>query len=119
MRNDCAASIEVREIHMDGETRRELDAGGAGRIAPLAIALAGRERAATLIKGPDMVAISGRMFCTWDLVVPASGDSMRVALLDTGRRVYAVTALVPENGKGATTGEVFPVQEDFLGGVRW
>lgn len=113
VRHDYTATISVRDIHMDDEARRILQRDGLLRLAQVTIGLTPQ---AVVTSGPTMVRHEGREYCSYETMVAPENDIVRVALVDTGTKVYEVRTLV--SGKRSPAGAL-AVEEEFVLGLRW
>lgn len=119
LRNDYGATIAVNELHVDSAARGVLRDGGITQLATLSMTLAAAGKAYVLGQAPQTSHVNGRVSCVYQLVTTPASDVLRVVLVDTGRKVYMVTALVPAETKVTARDDVFSVQEAFLNSVRW
>lgn len=115
LREDYAATIAVQEIRLDEAARSEMAKGGLMKVAKITTMLATGDRPTLIRRAPEIVNINGREMCTYDLTT-AAREIVRVVLLDTGGKVYSVTALA---AAGAKTDEVFEAELNFASGLRW
>lgn len=118
LRQDYAATISVSEVHLDEAARQELDHNGLLGVARLTMALAISAKPAITREEPRLFQIGGSEFCSFEYTMPSSGDALRVVLFDTGEKLYEVTALVSGEKRG-TGSDVFAVEQEFLGSLRW
>ena len=118
MKNDYAATINVKKISIDEETRRVIDREGLARVAGLTLTLAGAT-SGTILQPPESLVVNGKELYTYILVNPASNDTTRVVLIDSGENVFEVIGLVPGNQHRVLSDEVFSTQESFVKSLRW
>ncbi len=118
LRNDYGATISVSEVSIDEQGKKELERSGLLGLAQLTLALATNGRSAVVEEPPRLFRLNDREFCSYEFSIPSSGDALRVVLLNTGARVYGVTALA-SGEKHVTAKDVFAAQEEFVGGLRW
>jgi len=117
LRSDYAATITVNEIQLDASARNEISRAGLSTLARLTMFLSTRDKGALLQRPPEEFEVGGRPCCSYELLLPSSGDILRTILLDAGEKVYAVVAL---RGTGAKDGaELEAVQLAFVGGLKW
>jgi hypothetical protein len=119
LRNDYAATIAVSEIHLDAGARDAIRSDGVMHLAQLSMALASGGASYAITQQPEELRVNGNLSCVYALTTTPANDRLRVVLLDTGERVYMVTALVPEETKRGGQSEVFIVQDAFVGSLRW
>lgn len=119
LRDDYGATIAVNELYVDSAARSVLRDDGMSQLATLSMMLAAAGNPYTLEQAPQTSRINGKVSCTYQLTTSPGNDALRVVLVDTGRKVYMVTALVPGETMGAVRNHVFDVQEEFLNTVRW
>jgi hypothetical protein len=117
LRSDFGATITVNEIHVDAQARRDLGKGGLLQLARLTQSLRSQNDQSVLLHPPRLFTSGGRQLCTYDLL--SGKDTVRVILVDTGRRVYTVSALVQGTGDEAGSSEVFDVVQRFVNTLRW
>ena len=113
VRNDYAATISVRIVNMDDDARRILHREGVLRLAELTMGLNAQ---VVITRRPEMIRAEGKEYCAYEALVAPENDAIRVALIDTGTRVYEVRALASEKGSPAG---VFTAQDEFLRRLRW
>ena len=118
VKNDYAATITVSKIGIDTETRRAIDREGLARLADLTLTLAGAT-SATLLQPPVSSTVNGKEQYSYIVSNPATSDTTRVVLVDSGENVFEVIGLVPGNQHRVTSDEVFSVQESFVKSLRW
>ncbi len=119
LRNDYAATIAVNEIHLDGAAREALRSGGVIRLANLSMALAAGGSSYTVVQQPEEMQVNGRPLSVCALTTTPANDILRVVLVDTGGKVYSITALVPGETKRGDQSEIFSVQDALVGSLRW
>ncbi len=114
IRSDYGATISVRDVGIDGETRREINRSGLKRIADLTLALVSNERGVSVTDPPRTEALGGETTCRYSYTTGGSNDRVRVILLDTGTKVYEVSLL--QTGKSGDSAEI---QNAFVQHLRW
>jgi hypothetical protein len=117
LRSDYGATITVNEIRVDANARDEISRQGLTTLARLTMFLSTPDKGALLQRAPEEFAVRGRPCCSYELLIPASGDILRTILLDSGEKVYAVAALRTSAVKDGS--EVAAVQMSFVEGLRW
>jgi len=118
IRNDYGATIAVDEVYLDANARGQLQQGGLMQIAQLMMSLTSWDNGTILTDPPRALTLNGQKFCRYRMAAAASQDSLQVTLLDTGKKVYAVSVLL--SGKGAGRDGVFDVlQDSFVSSLRW
>jgi hypothetical protein len=118
MRSDYGATIALDEVRLDPGARTEIRRAGLLPLSYLVISLTTGDRGTVLLDPPALVTINGREMCRYTMVVSETKDTLLVTVVDTGERVYTVTAL--DAGKG--NGEGAPLSslaEAFVGTIRW
>jgi hypothetical protein len=118
MRSDYGATIAVDEVSLDAAARTAVRAGGLLELASLVVSLSTGDRGAVLIAPPVETRLDSRTVCQYTMMVSETRDTLRVTLLDTGTRTYAVTALRSEK-KGGQEVPLPLVAERFVGALRW
>jgi hypothetical protein len=118
VKNDYAATITVSKIGIDVETRRAIDREGLARVASLTLTLAGAT-SGTILQPPGRFLVNGKELYSYVVVNPASNDTTRVVLVDSGENVFEVIGLVPGNQRRVVSDEVFSAQESFVKSLRW
>ncbi len=117
LRSDYAATITVNEIRVDATARSEVARAGLTTLARLTMFLSTQDKGALLQKPPEEFVVRGRPCCSYELLLPSSGDVLRTILFDAGEKFYAVAALRASGmSKGA---DVADVQMEFVEGLRW
>ena len=119
VRNDYAATITVAELVIDEEARRGIDREGLQRLAQLSLSLFLSNGSAVTLNPPEPVSLGGPASYAYTAMKPETGDTVRVVLLDTGRRVYEATALVRGRSASGVSSEAFSAQRSFLKSLRW
>lgn len=114
IRNDYEATISVRDVGIDGETRREITRSGLKRIADLTLALVANERGVSVTDLPRTEVLGSETTCRYSYTTGGSNDRVRVILLDTGSKVYEVSLL--QTGK---SGDSVEIQNAFVQNLRW
>lgn len=118
MRSDYGATIAVDEVSLDAGAREAIRDGGLLELAPLVISLTAGDRGAVLIVPPVDVTLNSKTVCQYTMLVSETRDTLRVTLVDTGRHVYAVTALRSEKREGQSP-SLTAVADDFVAALRW
>lgn len=118
MRADYGATIVVDEVSLDHGAREEIAGEKLLQLAQLLISLTAGDRGAVLIEAPALAPLNGTMTCRYALLASEGRDTLQVTLLDTGTRVYTLTALrsKQERGQGAS---LAVVMERFIAALRW
>jgi hypothetical protein len=119
VRNDYAATLGVREVVIDAETRREVNQTGLGRVAELTLALASGEKGLTVVMQPVVSALRGVNVCTYEYASGHPTDLIRVVLVDTGSKVYEVSMLMTNKVDKNNIPEMVSLQEAFVQYVLW
>jgi hypothetical protein len=119
LRNDYSATIAVSEVHVDYDAREDLQVAGIMHLAQLTMGLAAGGKPYVLQRQPEGVMIGGTPGCAYEIVIPQVNDVLRVIVVDTGVRVYMVTALVSGEAGHGLRDEVFAAQDAFLSGLTW
>jgi hypothetical protein len=116
---DFTATLAVREIVIDAETRQEVDRAGLKRVAELTLALASGEKGVDVVKQPRLSSLRGTSVCTYEYLAGHPTDRVHIILVDTGKRVYEVSALMTSNVSEETVAEVMSLQEAFVQNILW
>ena len=119
LRSDYAASITVDEICLDAQARRQLGKANLLQLAQLTMPLVAGGKSAVVQLAPELRAINGREFCSYELVMPASGKKLRTILFDTGVKACAITILYEGTERTGTTQDIAVVQDGFVTSLRW
>jgi hypothetical protein len=119
LRDDYSATIAVSEVHIDADAREDLQMAGMMHLAQLTMALAAGGKPYVLQHPPEGVTIGGSRGVAYEIVIPAVNDVLRVIVVDTGVKLYMVTALVSGEATRGLRDEVFAAQDAFLSGLRW
>lgn len=117
LRSDYGATITVNEIRIDASARNEIARSGLTTLARLTMFLSTRDKGALLQRPPEEFEVHGRSCCSYELMLPSSGDILKTILLDLGDKVYAVAALRASGAKDAS--ELGAVQMAFVEGLKW
>jgi len=117
VRNDFAATLSVKEVVIDAETRHEVQRTGLKRVAELTLALASGERGGSVVDPPQMTSLGGRTACAYEYMTSHPNDRIRVILIDTGSTVYDVSLLMTESAGSKTDGTA--LQEAFVRTLVW
>ena len=118
MRSDYGATIAVDEVRLDPGARSEVRSNGLLQLSYLVVSLTSGDKGAVLLAPPSLRTINGKTVCRYSLVVSETKDTLQVTVIDTGERVYTVTAL--DTGKGANGGNsLVPLAEGFVAALRW
>jgi hypothetical protein len=118
MRSDYGATIAVDEVLLDAAARDAVRAEGLLELASLVVSLSAGDRGAVLIAPPVETTLDSRTVCQYTMMVSETRDTLRVTLVDTGTRTYAVTALRSEK-RGGQDVSLPLVAERFVGALRW
>ncbi len=118
IRPEARSSISVREVHLDPVALARVRADSLRSLADLTAALQSKTGSLAPLSTPSVITLGGRQFCVYDLALPFSQDTLRVALFSAGARVYEATAIARGDQAGGTR-EVFEVLENLLGSLRW
>ena len=118
LREDYGATISVSEVHMDDDARRELNGGGLLGVARLSMGLAAGGKAVVVQKAPQLFTMNGNDYVSYEYLVPASGDEIRVVVLSANGRFFMVTALSTRD-KRSGGNDVFAVEQEFVAMLRW
>lgn len=118
MRSDYGATIAVDEVSLDAAARDAVRAGGLLELASLVVSLSAGDRGAVLIAPPVETTLESRTVCQYTMMVSETRDTLRVTLVDTGTRTYAVTALRSEK-RGGPDIPLPMVADRFVGALRW
>lgn len=119
LRNDYSSTIAASEVHVDPDAREDLHVAGIMHLARLTMAMAAGGKPYILERPPESVMINGVQGCRYEMTTPSTNDVLRVIVVDTGTRIYMVTALLSGEAKHGLRDEVFPVQDAFLNSLRW
>lgn len=117
LRSDYAATITVNEIRIDANAREEIARQGLVQLARLTMSLSSQGKGALLQRPPEEFTLRGHPCCSYQMVMPSTGDILRTILLDAGDKVYAVVAL--RTGGKSDEADIAAVQMGFLEGLRW
>jgi hypothetical protein len=117
VQKDFSATLSVKEIVIDVETRRELQRSGLKRLAELTLALTSGENGVSVIEPPRTALLEGRYTCVYEYTTGHSRDTVRVILLDTGETLYDVSLLMTD--KAAAHGEAAALQDMFVQNLEW
>lgn|GEM_PF-3003448 len=118
VRDDYAGSLTVRRVHVDGVDRADLGGEGLLQVAKLTAALETSTKPGILAHEPDRTQVNGRDAVAYDVEYSGSGDRTRTVLLESGGRIYAVTALVNGGAPPDAGREIFSVLQSFLAAMR-
>jgi hypothetical protein len=119
VRGDFMATLAVREVVIDAETRQEVSRTGLKRVAELTLALASGERGVNVVKQPRLSSSRGTSICTYEYLAGHPTDRVHIVLVDTGKRVYEVSVLMTSNVSEETATEVISLQEAFVQNILW
>ncbi len=119
VRNDYGASISINTITIDDRTRRQYKQDGLFRTGQLSLQLNTSTRSAVVLQLPKLERLNGKEYCVYEIEEPATRDRIRVAVFDTGERVYEVTALNAVEGPSATDPDAFSILDRFLALLHW
>jgi hypothetical protein len=119
VRHDFTATLAVREVVIDAETRQEVNREGLKRVAELTLALTSGERGVNVVKQPSLSSLQGTNVCTYEYLAGHPTDRIYIVLVDTGKRVYEVSALMTSDVSEETATEVISLQKAFVQNVLW
>jgi hypothetical protein len=119
VRSDYAATLGVREVVIDAETRREVNRTDLGRVAELTLALASGEKGLTIVMQPVVSTLRGTKVCTYEYATGHPGDLVRIVLVDAGDEVYEVSMLMTSRVDEKRIPEAASLQEAFVQNVLW
>jgi hypothetical protein len=119
VRRDFTATLAVREIVIDAETRQEVNRAGLKRIAELTLALASGDGGVKVVQQPTLSSLRGTRVCAYEYLAGHPTDRIHILLVDTGERVYEVSALMARNVSEGTVAEVVSLQESFVQNILW
>lgn len=114
IRGDYAASITIDEIRLDEPARRMI---GRGDLSSLAILAASLDSGGGARVNQMEFSFGDRKYMTFEQVILR--DTVRVAVFDTGTRVFQVSAIVREGETEGAKSEVFSAQQALLKSLRW
>ena len=117
VRNDFAATLSVKEVIIDVETRHELQQTGLKRIAELMLALVSGERGVSVVNSPQLVSLGNTTGCTYEYMTGHPSDRVHVVLIDTGTNAYEVSMVMTE--KAGSTADLVALQEAFVRSLAW
>jgi len=117
LRSDYAATITVNEIRIDSVAREEIRHQGLIPLARLTMFLSSKDKGALLQRPPEEFQMQGHACCSYELFVPSTGDILRTILLDSGEKVYSVSAL--RTGGANKAADLAAVQMEFLEALKW
>lgn len=112
VRGDYAATIAVREIRLDAETRRRMPSARA--LGELTLGLAAGSAAALVLTPLERVDGPGGDAYAFEQVHAASGDTTRIIVFRMEEAAYEVQALIVGGHRGAPREEVFSAQRRFV-----
>ena len=118
VRDDYAGTLTVRRVHLRAVDRADLGGEGLLQVAKLTAALETSSKPGILAREPDRTQVNGRDAVSYDVEYSGSGDRTRTMLLESGGRVYAVTALVNGGAPPEAGREIFSVLQSFLAAMR-
>jgi len=119
VRGDFTATLAVREVIIDTETRQEVKRTGLKRVAELTLGLASGERGVSVVKQPTLSTMQGKSVCTYEYLTGHPSDRVHIVLVDTGKMVYEVSALMTSGVLEETAAEVVSLQEAFVQNILW
>ena len=105
-------------MHLRAVDRADLGGEGLLQVAKLTAALETSSKPGILAREPDRTQVNGRDAVSYDVEYSGSGDRTRTMLLESGGRVYAVTALVNGGAPPEAGREIFSVLQSFLAAMR-
>jgi hypothetical protein len=118
MRSDYGATMALDEVRLDSGARAEVRSAGLLPLSYLIISLTSGDRGTVLLEPPSLVTIKGKEMCRYTLVVSETKDTLQVTVIDTGDRVYTVTALDARKGVNGG-GSLALLAEAFVAALRW
>lgn len=118
VRDDYSGSLTVRRVHLRAVDRTDLGGEGLLRVAKLTAALETSSKPGIISREPGRTQVNGREAVSYDVEYSGSGDRTRTVLLESGGRVYAVTALVNGGASADAAEEIFGVLQSFLAAMR-
>jgi len=118
VRDDLAATLAVRAVSIDQETRREIDQRGLQRFADLHSTLTAAEMGGSITAKPAIALSGARGTCVYECLLNESRDHLRVVLVDTGQKVYQVNILVTPKAAD-TMSELAQLQDAFVQEMSW
>ncbi|MEK9136083.1 MAG: hypothetical protein AAB393_03085 [Bacteroidota bacterium] len=119
VRSDFAVTLAVGEVVIDVETRREVNRTGLKRLAEVTLALASGDNGVNVVKPPALSSLRGTSVCTYEYLIGHPSDRIHVVLVDTGVRVYEVSALMTEKVNEDGVANIIAMQEAFVQNVLW
>ena len=119
VRSDFAATLSVREVVIDAETRLDVNRSGLRRVAELTLALVSGEKGVSITKQPMASILQGTKVCMYEYVTGHSGDRIHVVLVDTGNNVYEVNGLITSVLGEEMAAAVVSLQEAFVQNLLW
>jgi hypothetical protein len=118
MRSDYGATISLDEIRLDPGARADVRSSGLLQLSYLIISLTSGDRGTVLLEPPSLRRVNGKEVCRYSMVVSETKDTLQVTVVDTGDRVYTITAL--DTGKGEDGGiSLVSLTEGFVAKLRW
>ena len=119
VRSDYAATLSVREVGVDTETRREIERSGLVRLADLTLALASSEQGVTVLHQPELASVHGNNICRYAYVAGNSSDRVQVVLLDTGSKVYEIKILETKKMQRDSRENTWDFPKAFVQNLEW
>ncbi len=116
VRRDYAATIDVREIVIDEEARKTINAEGLPAVATLIMKMT-RDSAIVLVP-PEEFSTNNMECCSYESRTSPEGDITRVVIVKAGSKMYEMTALVLAK-EVRDQADVFSVQQSLLHAMRW
>lgn len=117
--DDLGATIAVDEVHIDAGIRTRLNQGLLREVARLLLTLrAGREGLVEL-SSPEWTALNGKKVCVYRLGKPSTRETHRIALLDTGRKLYMTTLVMTEREGRTRQEKLLDAQDQFVESLQW
>ena len=113
--NDYTMSVTVDQIRLDPRARADIGTEDLLRLSELVMSLVAADRSAQVVEEPTVREFNGTSYCMFALLTEA-GETLHVAVMDTGERAYTATFF---RASGAGGADLIPVERSFLGALRW
>jgi len=115
---DYAASISVRELHLDNRAQKDVGDQGLALLARLSFAFRSTADSAAVVVGePQQFSLAGKDFRAYEC--RSHGIVSRIVLFAVGNRYFECEA-APANGKGTAApdaGTLFRIQQSVIGSL--
>ena len=118
VRSDYAGTLTMHPVNLDAGARAGLLREGLLQIARLTASLEKGSKSGFIVHEPEIVRVNGKDACQYE-VEYGSGEKVRTVLVDTGKNVYAIAAIVSSKSSGETAREIFSAQQSFVSVLRW